>query len=72
MRHARQENEELWREIFDAEDKDGISYCLEQGVDVVGDDGEPVGGWRDIAVMLKAIELGIVELADKPESGAKP
>ena len=55
--------EELWQTIFDAEDEDTIAYCLEKGVDVLGDDGEPVAGFRDIAVMLKAIDSGLLKLA---------
>lgn len=40
-----------------------IDFCREKGVDVIGDDGFPVSGWRDVAVMLKAIESGVVSLA---------
>ena len=58
--------EELWQEIYNAEDEGRIRYCMERGVDVIGDDGEPVDGWLDIAVMLKAVERGIIALADKP------
>ena len=57
--------EELWQDFHSAETESVIRYCMERGVDVIGDDGEPVDGWRDIAVMLKAIERGIIELADK-------
>jgi hypothetical protein len=60
--------EEIWQEIMDDEDDVGIAFCLGKGVDVMGDDGEPVSGWRDIAVMLKAVERGIIKYADKPES----
>ena len=59
--------EELWQEIHNAESESGTRYCLERGIDIIGGDGEPVDGWRDIAVMLKAIELGIIELADKTD-----
>jgi len=55
--------EELWQEIFDTDEEEVIAWCLAKGVDVMGKDGEPVPGWRDIAVMLKAIEKGILELA---------
>ena len=54
--------EELWQAVFDSEEDDMIAYCLKRGVDVTGDDGKPVSGWRDIAVMLKAIEKGLLEL----------
>ena len=43
---------------------------MERGVDVNGDDGEPVDGWRDMAVMLKAIDLGMVKLADNASEDA--
>ena len=54
--------EELWQIIFEAEDEDTIACCLDKGVDVLGNDGEPVAGFRDIAVMLKAIEQGYLKL----------
>ena len=57
--------DELWQRFHNDEAENGIRYCLERGVDIIGNDGELVGGWRDIAVMLKAIELGIIKLADK-------
>jgi len=57
--------EDLWQEIFDADENSIIAYCLEKGVDVIEKDDEPVFGWRDIAVMLKAIDAGILELAGK-------
>ena len=65
--YSNPKHEELWQEIHNAEAESGIRYCLERGVDIIGDDGEPVDGWRDIAVMLKAIERGIIELADKAD-----
>ena len=58
--YSNEQYEVLWQEIFDAEDEDIIAYCLEKGIDVLDDNGEPVSGWRDIAVMLKAIDSGIV------------
>ena len=54
--------EALWQEVFDADDDDMIAYCKSKGVDVLDDKKEPVAGWRDIAVMLKAIDKGIVTL----------
>ena len=60
-----QKFEDIWQEIFDAEDEVSIAYCLKQGVDVMDDDGEPVAGWRDIAVMLKAIEKGLLKVEGK-------
>lgn len=54
--------ETLWQEVFDADENEMFAYCKEKGVDVIGDDGEPVTGWRDIAVMLKAIDTGLVQL----------
>ena len=60
--YTNQPFEDLWQEVFDAEDEDTIAYCLEKGVDVLDNTGEPVSGWRDIAVMLKAIDGGLLEL----------
>ena len=57
--------EELWQEVFDAEDEETIAWCLEKGVDTLDKDGKPVSGWRDIAVMLKAIDLKLLELDNK-------
>ena len=54
--------ETLWQEVFDADCKDVIAWCLEKGVDVLDDNNEPVPGWRDIAVMLKAIDSGLLKL----------
>ena len=61
-----QKYEDIWQEVFNAEDADGISYCLEHGVDVMND-GEPVPGWRDIVVMLKAVEQGLIKMESKHE-----
>ena len=60
--------EKLWQEVFDAEDKETIAWCLEKGVDVLtgkagpDENDEPVPGWRDIVVMLKAIDAGLLKL----------
>ena len=61
-----QKYEGIWQDVFNTEDADGISYCLENGVDVMND-GEPVAGWRDIAVMLKAVERGLVKMEGTDE-----
>ena len=58
------EMENLWEEVLDADPEKMFDYCLRNGVDPFQDDGRPVAGWRDIVVMLKAIEQGILELAD--------
>ncbi len=55
--------EMLWDEVLDADPEDVYEYCFRKGVDLFQDDGKPVPGWRDIAVMLKAIEKGILQLA---------
>ena len=60
--YSKQKFENLWQKIMDAEDKDTIAYCLEKGVDVLDNDGKPVPGFRDIAVMFKAIEKGFLKL----------
>lgn len=55
--------ETLWDEVLDADPEDIYEYCFRKGIDLFMDDGRPVPGWRDIAVMLKAIEKGILQLA---------
>jgi len=63
--YSKKKFEKIWEKIMDSEDKETIAYCLEKGVDVMDDDGEPVAGWRDIAVMLKAIDKGLLKLEDR-------
>ena len=65
--YSNQRFEELWQEVFDADDADMIAYCREQGVDILGDRDVPVDGWLDIAVMLKAIERGLLTLEVKAD-----
>ena len=57
------EIEALWDEVLEADPEEIYEYCFRKGVDLFQDDGTPVSGWRDIAVMLKAIEKGILQLA---------
>lgn len=57
--------EELWQQVFNADDDEMIAYCLSKGVDVLNERKEPVTGWRDIAVMLKAIDTGLVKVKEK-------
>ena len=57
------EMETLWDEVLDSDPEDVYEYCFRKGIDLFQDDGKPVPGWRDIAVMLKAIEKGILQLA---------
>ena len=54
--------EMLWDEVLDADPEEVYEYCFRKGIDLFQDDGKPVPGWRDIAVMLKAIEKGILQL----------
>ena len=61
--YTQKEYEELWQLVINSDDNELIAFCREKGVDVLGDDGYPVSGWRDVAVMLKAIEKGLVSLA---------
>ena len=53
----------LWKEFLNADEKDVTAYCLEKGIDIIGNDGKPVPGFRDIAVMLKSIDKGYIKLA---------
>ena len=61
--YTQKEFEALWQTVINADDDEMIKFCNEKGVDVLDDNGYPVSGWRDVAVMLKAIEAGIVSLA---------
>ena len=61
--YTQKEFEDLWQLVFDADEKEMIAFCREKGVDVLDDSGFPVSGWRDVAVMLKAIEAGLISLA---------
>ncbi len=61
--YSKKEFEDLWQQVFHANEQEMIDFCREKGIDVIGDDGFPVSGWRDIAVMLKAIDAGIISLA---------
>jgi hypothetical protein len=63
--YSRQEYEDIWEEVIAAEESDMSAYCRSKGIDVTGNDGKPVGGWRDIAVMLKAIERGLLTIKNK-------
>lgn len=54
--------ESLWEEVLDADPEDIYEYCFRKGIDLFMDDGRPVPGWRDVAVMLKAIDKGYLEL----------
>ena len=61
--YTQKEYEDLWQVVFNADEKEMIAYCREKGVDVLDDNGYPVTGWRDVAVMLKAIDAGLVSLS---------
>ena len=56
------EFEALWQEVFNGDDKETIAYCLSKNIDVLDNDGKPVSEWRDIAVMLKAIDKGLIDI----------
>ncbi len=57
------EMEDLWDEVLEEDAEDVYEYCFRKGVDLFDEEGRPVMGWRDIAVMLKALEKGILQLA---------
>ena len=61
--YGQPEYERLWQEVFDGDDKETIAYCLSKNIDVLDNDGKPVSEWRDIAVMLKAIDKGLIDIA---------
>ncbi len=57
------EMEDLWDEVLEEEPEEIYEYCFRKGVDLFDEEGRPVAGWRDIAVMLKALEKGLLQLA---------
>ncbi|MBO4521211.1 MAG: hypothetical protein J5787_08415 [Alphaproteobacteria bacterium] len=61
--YTKKEFEDLWQLVFNADEKEMIAYCREKGIDVLDNGGYPVSGWRDVAVMLKAIDAGLISLA---------
>jgi hypothetical protein len=55
--------EAIWDEVLESDPEVIFEYCFRKGIDLFQDDGRPVAPWRDIAVMLKAIDKGILQLA---------
>lgn len=62
--YSKKEYENLWQQVFNADEDEMIQFCREKGIDVLDDAGKPIPGWRDIAVMLKAVDSGLISLAD--------
>ena len=69
--YSKAEFEKLWQMVINADDSKMISYCLVKGIDVKTKDGKPVPGWRDIAVMLKAIDTGHLKLDITKKGGTR-
>jgi hypothetical protein len=67
--YSRAEFENIWNSILDTDDKDTIAYCLEKGIDVLDKAGKPIPGFRDMAVMLAAIEKGYLKLNKDGQKG---
>ena len=63
LKSARLNFEKLWQEVFNADEKEMVDYCRSKGIDVLDDAKKPVPGWRDIAVMLKAVDTKLIERA---------
>lgn len=55
--------EALWEKVLSHEPEYIYEYCFLRGIDVFMADGSPVPPWRDIAVMLMALEKGYLEFA---------
>ena len=53
--------EDIEMAIYETEEKDIAAYCFEKGVDILRRDGEPVYGYGEIAVLLKAIDGRIMK-----------
>lgn len=54
--YADERMESLWEKVLSHDPEYIYEYCFLRGVDVFMKDGTPVPPWRDIAVMLMAIE----------------
>ncbi len=61
--YSKKAYEKLWQEVFNADEKEMVDYCRSKGIDVLDDAKKPVPGWRDIAVMLKAVDAKLIERA---------
>ncbi|MCQ2965962.1 MAG: hypothetical protein MJ250_04385 [Alphaproteobacteria bacterium] len=53
--------EQLWQEVLDGDNEENIKYCLEKGIDVLDNEKQPIQRWRDIVVVLKAIDKGLLQ-----------
>ena len=54
--------EDLWDEVLGNDPEDVFDFCLRKGIDVFDADGKPVPPWRDIAVILLALDKGILDV----------
>lgn len=61
--YSKKAYEDIWQEVLNADEAEMVEYCRSKGIDVLDDQKKPVAGWRDIAVMLKAIDQKLIELA---------
>lgn len=53
--------EHLWKRVLDANELEMFAYAKGKGVDLMQEDGDPIDGWRDVVVMLQAIDKKIIE-----------
>lgn len=54
--------EDLWEEVLRKDPEDTFDFCLRKGLDVFDKNGKPVPPWRDIAVILLALDKGILDI----------
>ncbi|OPZ78509.1 MAG: hypothetical protein BWY78_00549 [Alphaproteobacteria bacterium ADurb.Bin438] len=54
--------EGLWDEVVSTDPEKVFDYCLQKGIDLFDKDGRPVPPWRDIAVILLALDKGIMDI----------
>ncbi len=61
--YSNPEIELIWDEVLEAEPRKMFNYSLRRGIDLLDNDGVPVPPWRDIVVMLKCIDKGLLNVA---------
>ncbi len=53
----------LAEEVMASDPSDLFDWLVRHGIDVLDDDGQPVRGWRDIAILMLAADRGLIERA---------
>ncbi|PKU21965.1 hypothetical protein [Telmatospirillum siberiense] len=62
--------EQLWQETNLRPLAEVVAYCHRHGIDIVKEDGRPVACYLDIAAMLRAIDVDILNV--RLAEGSRP